>query len=292
MRYWRDELCIEDFCTSYITTEKNGKDNYYRGKNPLMLYYHYVFSVALNWALAVFLLFYLHIDFVLYCLGFILFDVVMCYLDYKCFKKDIQRESDPIREQNIVKKLEDSYDYAYELTVNNVDKDTYDTEVAFNYFYDCLLEEKSYLKGLVEKVEQEEAKVNTKLSKDYEDKLDYFTSVYNRIKVLEKDFVCLKQLTSTLQELTELLKEKPEGVVELPKVIYIYLDEVQKVTTQMIGLDEDDKSKYDEQFSMISQLLAEKVDTYIERIRKCEINDIEVSLNVLLSELQANEGGK
>lgn len=291
MRFWKDSVDINNFCDKYILDEK--ATNYYIGKNPFMLYKHYKMSVLLNIVTAIVLLFIVRLNFYKYTLCFIIFDVLLCGLDLLLFSKDkVHKYDDVVKQRNFVKKLEKEYDKDYDRTINNVEGDSYETQIAFEKFYARIVFEKMHLDTLLKHAEEIEVKTSAKTSKDYEDKLEYFNDMYTVIRVLSKDFNFIEPLYVAVGKLVEILKKKPEGVTQISKSVYIYLDELKRVSYQILDLAVVDREQYIEQFKKISNLLTEKIEAYIEHISRMESTNIEVSLSVLLSELQSKEGGE
>ena len=162
--------------------------------------------------------------------------------------------------------------------------------------YDWYLKELEYHKKILnEKLEQiktEQVLGNEKVSSDYQDKMAYFKDMKIKFEHLGEIFEGLNPISKSLNKLINLLETKPIGLTFVPNTVYIYLDELQTISAKLEGLDKEQQDRYMDKFSKIAEALALNIDDISRRIDNYETEDIEVSLNVLFSELvKDTEGG-
>ena len=134
---------------------------------------------------------------------------------------------------------------------------------------------------------KQKIKKDNKINKDFDDKIEYFEDYKTKLKfyIEEKGITELKPVRISVIKLTKTLQGRPIGVSMIPETIYIYLDELQTIAEKLTGLSENYTEKYSENIKRVSLLLQENITELIEKIDRCETNDIEIGLNVLLQEL-------
>jgi Rad3-related DNA helicase len=132
-----------------------------------------------------------------------------------------------------------------------------------------------------------------KPSKENADKLEYFTAFAEKIDyfVANHNFTFLKPVEDSIDRLVELLKMKPDGYRLIPRTLYLYIDELQKVLSKLTGLQTLQMGEYMEDLMTVSSALSKSVDRTITNIEKLDTDDIEVSLSVLINELIKEEEG-
>lgn len=283
------KLDIDSFCRYYIIA---GTNEAYVGLYPCLLYKHNIRSIIINFILAVVACYITNLDLFWFVVCFVLTDIVLLFIDYVVFSRRKRCSiKDILKQKQYVDKLKSEYDRGYEITVNNVDTGTTSTQRAFDLFYENIVKENQYLETLENQVLMAEAKSNTKLSKDYEDKQKYIKDVCKRFDILSSDFACAGSLSMSLKKLSEVLETKPAALQQIPYKVYMYLDELQKVANQILGLDSDNRDYYVAKMEDVAKLLDSQINDCIEAVNNFEAKDIEVTLNVLLSELKGLKNG-
>ena len=161
----------------------------------------------------------------------------------------------------------------------------------YEFYQKKLDKEKKILEAEFEKIEQSSIETNNKISNEYNDKLEYFKDLEKKYSFYanSKELHVLLPVVKSLKELLEILNKKPNVIVLIPSNIYLYLDELQKVIIKLDLLNEEQKSRYYTMISEITKALAKNIEALNERIDKSETEDIEISLNVLYSELVNKE---
>lgn len=141
---------------------------------------------------------------------------------------------------------------------------------------------------------KQKIKKDNKINKDFDDKIEYFEDYKTKLKfyIEEKGITELKPVRISVIKLTKTLQGRPIGVSMIPETIYIYLDELQTIAEKLTGLSENYTEKYSENIKRVSLLLQENITELIEKIDRCETNDIEIGLNVLLQELENSNNKK
>lgn len=132
-----------------------------------------------------------------------------------------------------------------------------------------------------------------KPAKEYADKAEYFASFAEKLDYFVKNhnFTFLKPIEDSTDKLISLLKMKPDGYSLIPRTLYLYIDELQKVLGKLTGLQTLQMGAYMEDMMRVSSALSKSIDRTIARIEKLDMDDIEVSLSVLINELIKEEEG-
>lgn len=161
----------------------------------------------------------------------------------------------------------------------------------YEFYQKKLDKEKKILEAEFEKIEQASIETNNKISNEYDNKLEYFKDLEKKYSfyAASKELDILLPIVKSLNELLEILNKKPNVIVLIPNNIYLYLDELQKVIIKLGSLNEEQKSRYYTMISEISKALGKNIEDLNRRIDKTETEDIEISLNVLYSELVNKE---
>lgn len=284
-------LSINRFCRDYLVSPNTA--DMYMGKNPYILYRHYQAALLLNVLLAIGSYALVGFDLLGLSICFVSSDIVLCLFDRLLLsgKKECSI-SDVLKQKNYVDKLNKDLDFAYLKTLRSVSGDEPATSIALDWFNSRVQRERQHLKMLEQQALEVKPKEDTKLSKDYEDKMAYITDVCDRLEDLQRVFIYMAGLTESLESLSELLKAKPAALGQVPYKMYVYLDELQKVANQILDIDTDNKEYYKDQLQKVTKLLQEQVEEYISAVKRYDERDIEVSLNVLLSELKACKDGE
>lgn len=156
---------------------------------------------------------------------------------------------------------------------------------------DIQKQESNYINKELEKIKQEKAQNDTRSSKDYTDKKEFLINSKEKFKFYKTkhDMAIVAPIIKSLKDLIKILEEKPIGYSMISAKTYLYIDETLKILEQLINMDEDLKERYLDKISQISNELSRTVDELIERIERLEVEDIEVSMAVLLNELTKSE---
>lgn len=163
----------------------------------------------------------------------------------------------------------------------------------FDWYENELRYHKRILDKKLEKIETEKVLSNEKVSSDYQDKLVYFKDMKVKFEHLSKKFEGLTPIFKSLKNLISLLEKKPIGITFIPNTVYIYLDELQTISSKLEGLDKEQQDRYSDKFSKVAVALSQNIEDINRRIDNYETEDIEVTLNVLFSELvKDTEDGK
>ncbi len=155
----------------------------------------------------------------------------------------------------------------------------------YDWYFKELEYHKSILVDELEKVKTEKVLENSKVSSDYSDKLSYFKDMHAKFEHLSKNIDVLTPIVVSLYKLIQLLETKPIGLTFVSNMIYIYLDELQTISTKLVNLDVEQKERYIDKLLKISKALSANIDDISVRIDTYETEDIEIGLNVLFAEL-------
>ena len=155
------------------------------------------------------------------------------------------------------------------------------------YYTSIYNEQKEIVDAELKEIKQAEIESNTKRSSDYKDKLEFLISAKDRIEFFDDKFVSvsLKKISQSLGELIIVLNDKPQGFQMLRGSLMTYLDELLNILEMWQSLDNVKKESYKADIEKISKVLGESVAGLTERISNMEVQDIEVSISVLLNEL-------
>ena len=114
------------------------------------------------------------------------------------------------------------------------------------------------------------------------EKLEYFVKTY---KVHEVDIVI-----TSIAKLDEVLEKKPMGQGLIDGTLYLYLDELQKILSEYVSLNDKQRNAYLADIKKLSMAFGQNLDRLTERIEKLETESMEVSIAVLMNELTGSGG--
>lgn len=153
-------------------------------------------------------------------------------------------------------------------------------------------EEEIYINSELDKIKEEEIRTDKRKSEDYEnkrdflkrtkEKLEYFVKTY---KVHEVDIVI-----TSIAKLDEVLEKKPMGQGLIDGTLYLYLDELQKILSEYVSLNDKQRNAYLADIKKLSMAFGQNLDRLTERIEKLETESMEVSIAVLMNELTGSGG--
>lgn len=132
-----------------------------------------------------------------------------------------------------------------------------------------------------------------KPTKELTEKIEYFTIFAEKIDyfVANHDFTFLRPVKDSVNRLITILKTKPDGYSLIPRTLYLYIDELQKVLGKLTGLQESQMDDYMEDLVKVSEALSKNVNDVIAKIEQIDAADIEVTLSVLINELTKEDEG-
>ena len=259
--------------------------------------FHTFFSVLINILAALATYFYFGFNIIAFAIAFVVTDIVLvtagwfgCYLFPYIATKSLSLIGVQKRVERLTKKRD-----ALEHKIQNGDYRTYDDKIAMSDEIDvideCIFIEKEYIDTENKKVEEQKIQEDKRTNKDFDNKLEYFENCKNKLKfyINEKKITELKPVKTSLNKLVKVLQERPMGITMIPMTLYIYLDELLTIADKVCSLSENYTEKYSENITKVSELLRANIAELIERIDKCDMDDIEVGLNVLLRELENTE---
>jgi hypothetical protein len=154
--------------------------------------------------------------------------------------------------------------------------------------------ESKYIDAELQKVKEAEIQANNKQSRDYADKKDYFFALKDKLVYFigKHDMEYLSSVLMSVNSLINTLEKRPLGYEMVPNTIYIYLDELQKILTQISNYDEERRSRYEPDVDRIAKALSKNIEQLNDRIERTETADVEVSIAVLLKDLTNGEEEK
>jgi hypothetical protein len=172
-----------------------------------------------------------------------------------------------------------------QLTIMKKDRD---------YLNKFIQNERQYIDAELAKIKESEIQADTKKSKDYTDKKDYLIQMRDKLHYFKTrhNMKFLNSVYDSVFRLIDILERKPFGYEMVPNKIYIYLDELQNILTQMSGFDDVQRAKYEQDVNKITKALSKDIDRLGERISKSETESVEVSIAVLMKELLNEEEKK
>lgn len=129
--------------------------------------------------------------------------------------------------------------------------------------------------------------------KEHVEKMEYFVGFAEKIDYFleNHNFTFLKPVEDSVDRLLYLLKTKPEGYSLIPRTLYLYMDELQKVLGKLTIVQEAQMNEYMGDLVKVSEALSRNLNNVISKIEQIDAADIEVSLSVLINELTKEEEG-
>ena len=80
--------------------------------------------------------------------------------------------------------------------------------------------------------------------------------------------------------------EKEVGFTLISNTFYIYLDELQGILEKFFSLNKGQKEEYFGKVEKLSELIEDHISSLVKRIEKLEVEDLDINIDVLLSELE------
>ena len=143
----------------------------------------------------------------------------------------------------------------------------------------------------LEKIKKESIEKDTRKSADYSDRIDFLQSALERISYFDEKYkiVSLKEITKSLKDLDCTLKKRPYGLQILRGTTITYVDELLNILEKWEQLDDNLREGYISDIEKISKHLGENINALTNRINKMDVQDIDVSIKVLLDELETTK---
>lgn len=214
-----------------------------------------------------------------HCLAYVYFYIVP---KARANSKDIHRI------ELYIQKLEDKQ-YRWD---NKGGDSMWDYNTRYNvidYLREWIKEERAYIdtlqkapvKETVEDVESDvwDASEKIKVGKlmSYRNKISEYVTTHH--------MKFLSNTESALVSLIDIVHQKPIGIRLVSNNLFVYFDELFYILDKYKGFSDKNVSKYNTTIQQISNKLSENIRKIVYRIEKFETDDIEVSMNVLLKEL-------
>lgn len=244
-------------------------------------------------------------------ISFILTDLILCFADQMIYVKipytrnqkmsldDVQKRIDKLKKKKDdlsaeLEKFRDKECRECRYYYYNSCTDCRSVKIAVNeirILNDFIVQEEEYLKSELEKIKEKEIETNNKKSKDYSNKKQYLIDIRDKLKYYKskKGMDFLAPTLKSVKTLISTLDKKPVGYNLISNTLYIYLDELQNILGRLETLEDSKREKYVADIEKISVALSENIDNLINRITKLETEDLEVSITVLLNELNRKE---
>ena len=249
-------------------------------------------------------------DLVALAAGFIITDVVLCCIDTEVFVKapyrkarkmsleDVESnvEKMKLEKDSITKRIsylrdkycDECHSYSgsrYSCTDCSEMANLHNDLSKLQSFID---KEEHYLRLEKGKIRDKEIENNNKKSAEYQNKLQYFEDVKDRLKYFidKQDVEFLKPVHKAMKKLIETLSEKEVGFTLISNTFYIYLDELQGILEKFFSLNKGQKEEYFGKVEKLSELIEDHISSLVKRIDKLEVEDLDINIDVLLSELE------
>lgn len=261
--------------------------------------FHYLINLLINIGVPIYLFCFAKVSLLEIAIAFVLTDIILVFINYIFFyfipyKKTMRLSLDGVQKRIDKMSIEKDKLEKYLLKSSNRYSDSYrDYSNDITKLNRFISVEQQYLKTEYEKIAKEEIKKDVRVSKDFEDKQEYFQRCGERLRYYINDYKMdvLSPVLQSVMKLKNILKQKPSGMEIVPNTLYIYLDELLNVADSLTRLDDEQKAKYKEDVEKVSLGIRTTIANLIDRINRLETNDIEVSLNVLMQELKKEQNG-
>ena len=262
-------------------------DEYIRnGLNPLYLELHYILNYVLNVITCLGIWLYTK-NVVILLVGFVVFDFIMTtinhYLFYVIWPKKFSSMTLEERKKYITN-IKTKYLCEFE---ELSDASRYHTRSVYSDYMRWLESEEKRIASEEEAIKESLIKADTKTSKDYSDKIEYFNNLIVKLDYYIKLYKLnsLKSIKKSVVSLLDTLNKKPIGFTIISYSVYIYLDEIQTVLLQFESLDKEVRMSYYDRFSEVADLLSKSLEDLNTKILRMETKPIDLTLDVLLKEL-------
>ena len=260
--------------------------------SPSTYRFVYGLNIGINITLFFITCYFFQFNPIAHAIAFILLDFVLSVVDYLVFtyfpynhpantevEAAQKRIKKMLRKQAWLKERKDNKPYGgwlYECYSNE-----------YRWLTNSIEMEEVFINQELKKIKEQEVKENTKKSKDYTSKQDYFVALQDKLHYLiqNHDYKFLTPVLENIKSLMNVLNDKPIGYEMIPHKLYLHLDELLLVLEKFAGLDEDLKQEYIKDIEKISVYLSQSVENISDRIKDLETESIEVSIAVLLKEL-------
>lgn len=262
---------------------------------------------VINFIVPIFVFWIFGFNLIAFAISFIVFDIILCFVDQMTYVILPYHRSKNMSLDAVQKRIDELKKEKDKISKDLTEfRKTECRECRYHYYDNCtdckdvrlavseirtlnqfIKSEEAYLNKELEKIKEKEVEANNKTSKDYSDKKQYLIDIRDKLKYYKtkKNMEFLAPILKSIKVLISTLEKKPIGYTLVSNTLYIYLDELQKILEKLISLDDEKKEIYLRDIEKISIALSENINNLINRISKLETEDIEVSITVLLNEL-------
>jgi hypothetical protein len=152
-------------------------------------------------------------------------------------------------------------------------------------------DEQAYINKELAAAKETAIKQDDSRSDDYSNKMNYLLTIKESLDyfVETKAMDFLIPIQQDMQMLIETLNKKQMGHAIVSSKIYIYLDELKNILDKLADLSIDQQYKYVPDIKRIADALSKTLDALITKINTLETEDIEISIAVLLQELEGDK---
>lgn len=135
---------------------------------------------------------------------------------------------------------------------------------------------------------EEELQTMQKPTKDYSDKQQFFATFAGQVQkyINFYNIACLKPVDKSLALLISTLNAKPNGYELVPQTLYVYIDELQKVLLKISTMTNSQIKEHTDDLVKVSNMLSKNIIQLVEKIKNTESAEIDLSLSVLIQELE------
>ena len=174
------------------------------------------------------------------------------------------------------------------------DKNSYESVFSYDdiraltlYYKWCLECEQEYLRDVIAEKEFKKSNAEENATKK-DNRIIQLENILNEINcfVNNENINSLVCIGDAINELLDTIKQKPIGIRLISNNLFVYFDELKYILEKYITLNDENKEKYNLTIAEIAERLTSNIKEICNSIEKLETDDIEVSMNVLLSELK------
>lgn len=135
---------------------------------------------------------------------------------------------------------------------------------------------------------EEELRTMQKPVKDYTDKQQFFATFAGQIHqyITLYGLNCLKPVAQSLKSLMTILETKQNGYELIPQTLYVYINELQKTLVKISSVTNEQREEHTQDLVKVSNILSKNINRIVEKIKNTDAAEIDVSLSVLIQELE------
>ena len=123
------------------------------------------------------------------------------------------------------------------------------------------------------------------------EKKDYFAEVSTILSrsINEEHLDCLIPLRKSANSMSQVLKGKPNGKSIIPVSMYVKIDNTIVLVDKIVALPKETRVLYLDELKEISKRISDDIQLIIVKINKCEKEEQQNEINVLINELSNKE---